>query len=254
MKILVLGHARHGKDTVAEMLKQEFNISFESSSIAAAKIFIYDLLKEKYGYANFRVCFEDRINHRTEWHDLIVDYNKDDAARLAKDILEKSDCYVGMRSDREFKECQKQGVFDLVIGVYNPRVPLEDKSSFDIDFWSACDIVIPNNSSIEELRRRVKMLAVVVEQVVEDSSDDEAYYHVGYLDHPWGEKGFKTCEVGHPVYRAQNKQQFLMITPLEGTKSKYVMFPSNTFKETFEKPITFNELSQEVNNYENTLK
>lgn len=162
MKLLILGHARHGKDTVAEMLKQEFNVDFLSSSEACAKIFIYDLLKEKYGYANFRLCYEDRVNHRTEWHDLIVDYNKKDPAKLAKEILKENNCYVGMRSDRELQECNKQGLFDLIIGVYNPRVPEENKESFNIDFWSSCDIIIPNNTSIDDLRNRVRKIAPLI--------------------------------------------------------------------------------------------
>ncbi len=64
IKLLVLGHKRHGKDTFAELLAEEFKYTFESSSQAAADIFLYDELKDKYSYETPEECFEDRMNHR----------------------------------------------------------------------------------------------------------------------------------------------------------------------------------------------
>ena len=49
-KLLVIGHGRHGKDTVCEILEKNYNYSFESSSRFCSKLFIYNDLKEKYGY------------------------------------------------------------------------------------------------------------------------------------------------------------------------------------------------------------
>jgi len=154
-KILILGSARHGKDTLAEMINKYTGLNFESSSIAAVRIFIFDLLKEKYSYKSLVDCFNDRVNHRKEWHDLICDYNINDKARLARDILTTSSVYVGMRSDEELKECNKQGIFKYVIGVFDSRKPLEAEESFDIDFWSSCDFVIPNNGTLKELNDKV---------------------------------------------------------------------------------------------------
>ena len=116
-KLLIIGNMRHGKDTLAELLNEEFGYTFESSSQSAANIFLYDELKDKYGYKTPEECFEDRVNHRQEWYEAICEYNKDDKARLAKGILERSDCYVGMRDRDEIEECLKQGIFDLVIWV-----------------------------------------------------------------------------------------------------------------------------------------
>ena len=155
MKILILGHARHGKDTVAEMINEDFGLDFKSSSMACAEIFIYDALKDKYGYKTFEECYEDRMNHRAEWHDMICEYNKDDKARLAKKILEDNDMYVGMRSDDEVIESKRQSVFDLIIGVYDYRKPLESPDSFSINIWEHCDFVIPNGTTLEDLYWRV---------------------------------------------------------------------------------------------------
>ena len=155
MKILIIGHARHGKDTVAEMIEEEFGLSFLSSSMACAEIFIYNELKVKYGYESFEECFEDRMNHREEWYNMICDYNKDDAARLAKAITSKNDMYVGMRDDREINKSRKDGVFDYIIGVFDPRKPLEPKESFNIDLWKQSDVIIPNAQGLDELRTRI---------------------------------------------------------------------------------------------------
>lgn len=161
-KLLIIGHGRHGKDSCAEILEKYFGLNFKSSSLAAAEIFIYDRLKEKYGYSTFEECYEDRSNHRAEWYDLICDFNRSDLAALAKEILKKTDCYVGMRDHREITECKKQGIFDLIIWVdASERLPLEDSSSFNITKQDA-DIIIDNNSTLEAFEERVIRLGKIL--------------------------------------------------------------------------------------------
>jgi translation elongation factor EF-1alpha len=41
-KLLVIGHGRHGKDTVCEMLRDDYGYTFESSSKFCSKFFIYE--------------------------------------------------------------------------------------------------------------------------------------------------------------------------------------------------------------------
>ena len=53
-KLLVIGHGRHGKDTVCEILRDKYNYTFESSSKFCSKLFIYDNLKDKYNYKEHR--------------------------------------------------------------------------------------------------------------------------------------------------------------------------------------------------------
>lgn len=159
-KLLLLGNMRWGKDTMAEILNNLYGYTFQSSSQAAADIFIFDELKDKYGYETPEECFEDRVNHRAEWYNLICDYNKDDRARLAKGILEKSDCYVGMRDRDEIEECMRQGLFDLIVWVdASKRLPEEDKSSFNID-KSCADVIVDNNGTLVEFVDNVIKFAV----------------------------------------------------------------------------------------------
>jgi dephospho-CoA kinase len=150
-----------GKDTLAEILRDEFGLKFISSSQAAADIFIYDELKDKYGYKTSEECFTDRMNHRAEWYNMICDYNKDDKARLAKGILERADCYVGMRDISEINECMKQGLFDLIVWVdASKRLPAESADSFNIDI-SCADIIIENNGTFDQFKEKVLRLGKI---------------------------------------------------------------------------------------------
>lgn len=154
-KFLIIGHKEHGKSTIAELIVNRYNLKFSDSSMQAAKIFIYDELKDKYNYNSFEECFIDRRNKRSEWYDLITDYNKDDKAKLAKDILLNNDIYVGMRDKNEIKECKKQNIFDLIIGVYNPNLEHESKESFNIDVFEDSDIVIINQYPIPVMEKKI---------------------------------------------------------------------------------------------------
>lgn len=154
-KLLIIAPARWGKDTMGEILRDNIGLKFMSSSQAAADIFIYKELKDKYGYKTPEECFEDRMNHRPEWYNLICEYNKDDRTRLAQEILKLNDCYIGMRDRDEIRACIDNGVFDLIVWVdASKRLPMEDSSSFNID-KSCADIIIDNNGTKEEFVERV---------------------------------------------------------------------------------------------------
>lgn len=157
-KLLIIGHGRHGKDTTADMLSYLFGHKFKSSSQAAADIFIYDFLRPIYGYGTPEECYADRHNHRKEWYDLICEYNAKDKTALAREIMKHNDIYVGMRSNVECKACVDGGIFDLVLGVFDPRKPLEDHSSMDIDIFEMSDIIIPNSGTLEQLQERIAKL------------------------------------------------------------------------------------------------
>lgn len=154
-RILIIGHARHGKDTVAGIISKFYQMTWQDSSGAAMRIFLYDALKGKYGYTSMEQCYEDRVNHRAEWFELICQYNQDDPTRLAREIMKTSDIYVGMRNRKEIKQCVQDGVFDFVVAVYDPRKPLEPSDSFDIEIGAHADFVILNDGDMERLQSNV---------------------------------------------------------------------------------------------------
>lgn len=155
MKLLVIGHGRHGKDTVCDILKTKYNMQFQSSSEFCAKLFIFDRLKDEYSYETYEQCYTDRHNHRSEWYDLISNYCKDDPARLGREIFKANDIYCGLRNSREFHAMKNRGIFDYAIWVdRSEHLPMEDRSSMNLEPWMA-NYVIDNNGSIEELENNV---------------------------------------------------------------------------------------------------
>ncbi len=155
MKLLVLGPARHGKDTVSEMLCKKLGLTFTSSSIICCEAFIFDRLKKKYGYNTVAECFNDRVNHRAEWFDMICEYNKNDGAKLGKLIFSKDDIYCGLRNMDEFIAIQKQNLFDCCIWVdASKRMPPEPETSITVT-RSCADFVIDNNLDLEFLEWEV---------------------------------------------------------------------------------------------------
>jgi hypothetical protein len=162
-KICIIGHARHGKDTLAEIINRRYGYKSESSSQAASRLFLYDALKGKYGYITPEECFEDRVNHRAEWFDMICEYNRNYPGQLASDIMKTNDIYTGMRSNKELRACLNDGIFDLVIGIYDPYKPLEMADSFDINLFTMSHIIIPNAGSLSELEHRVVLLKELID-------------------------------------------------------------------------------------------
>jgi len=161
-KICIIGHARHGKDTLAEIFKQQLNMKFSSSSEFACNLFIYEKLKDIYNYNNPKECFDDRIYKRKDWFDLITKYNEKDKSRLAKEILKENDCYVGLRNKDELLKCIQDNIFDFIIWVdASQREQLETNRSITVtkDF---ADIIIENNTTIEEFEKKALRLIELI--------------------------------------------------------------------------------------------
>src|SRR5690554_5576742 len=155
MKIMVIGHARHGKDTVCELLKEHYGLSFTSSSMFACELFIYNLLKDTHGYSTIEECFNDRVNHRPVWHQLIKEYQGDDKTLLTKAIFSKHDVYCGNRSREEVRAAVDAGLVDCVIWVdASKRLPPEGRNSMSLTKQDA-DYIIDNNGTEEELVKRI---------------------------------------------------------------------------------------------------
>ena len=157
-KLVVTGFARHGKDTVCELLKNEHGFTFESSSHLAGFKVVYPALKSKYKYSSFEECYKDRVNHRKEWFELIKAYNTPDLAKLGREILHSYDIYCGLRNMGELEAMIVEGIVDCIVWVdASARVEAEPSTSITIT-RSDCDFVVDNNGSLEDLRVEVQRL------------------------------------------------------------------------------------------------
>jgi hypothetical protein len=161
-KLIIIGHAQHGKDTVAEILLGKYGVPFESSSEAACRLFMFDALKGHFGYDSQRQCFEDRVNHRDAWGDGIAKYNEPDPTKLARGIFADSDVYCGMRRERELNAVMAAGLADFIVWVdASKRKPLEPETSMQLHTYHA-DWMIDNNGPEEDLERHIDKMASVL--------------------------------------------------------------------------------------------
>jgi len=158
MKFLLLGHAQHGKDTVAELMTKHWGISWQSSSVAALDIFMFRILKDLLGYTYPIEAYNDRHDHRLLWKELITAYNYNDRARLCREILEVNgnDMYIGMRCDLEYQASKP--LFSEIFWVDAfQRVGPDPSMTITQD---PNMIVIDNNGTEEELEEQIKRRSI----------------------------------------------------------------------------------------------
>ena len=153
--IIVMGHKRHGKDSACEMLYNMYGMTFVSSSYFACQKFIFDQMKDAYGYRTVDDCFNDRDNHRAYWYNAIREYNKADRCRLGREIFEQNDIYCGIRDREEFYSLKANRLVNLSIWIdANKRLPPEDSSSMNLTADDA-DIIITNNGQMADLMNKL---------------------------------------------------------------------------------------------------
>lgn len=155
MKIAIIGHAGHGKDTFSAMLAKEMGTNWESSSNFATRQVIMPVLGPKYGYTTDWECHQDRHNHRKEWYDLIAVAARNN--QFADKLLNCYDIYCGCRSYDEL-EAMRHRLECTVWVDASERLPPEKTESCTVTRDQA-DYTIPNNGSLDELKDRAIKLA-----------------------------------------------------------------------------------------------
>jgi hypothetical protein len=153
LKLMILGHARHGKDTVAEILRDSLKLKFASSSFAAAERVMVPFLASKgITYASLDECYADRVNHRQDWYEQIKSFNTPDCARLAREIYADNDIYVGMRSEDELNAVRKEGLYDYSIWVDRSKHAAPEPPTSCSVTKEMANYVIDNNGTLEQLK------------------------------------------------------------------------------------------------------
>lgn len=161
--VIIFGHKQHGKDTACEYLEAKYGVSFASSSLFACQLFLFEQMrKEGHSYETIEECFADRVNHRKYWYEAIRDYNTPDKTRLGTKLFSKNDVYCGIRDLEEFRALKAAGMVRLAIFIdASGRLEKEDPESMKMDIEDA-DIVITNNSTLEEFYTKLDRLMAVL--------------------------------------------------------------------------------------------
>ncbi len=159
LKLMILGYARHGKDTVADILSTNLGLTKEDSSQFAGKQVMMPYFASKgVIYPDWSACYADRVNHRQEWFEQIAAYNTPDEARLARGIYAVSDIYVGIRRKQEFEAVKKEGLFNYSIWVDRSKHAAPEPTTSNTMTQEMADYTIDNNGTLEELK--IKTLAL----------------------------------------------------------------------------------------------
>lgn len=163
-KLMIVGHAHHGKDTVGELLKELYGYQFDSSSHFAGERVVLPYINQNLGAVKtltgaYQEMKQDQTGYlRQVWYTAICEYCDPDRARLAREIFAENDCYVGIRQVREFMCARNEGLFDFAIWVDRSYVlPAESTSSNVMQPWM-CDFWLDNNGTLEDLRRNLVTL------------------------------------------------------------------------------------------------
>lgn len=156
IKLMVMGYARHGKDTVGEMLRTQYGLRFSSSSMfCAERVMLPAMAARGVRYKDAFECYADRHRWRSAWYDDISAFCAKDPAALGKAIFEDNDVYCGIRNIREYDACEVAGIFDFSIWVdASRRLPPEPESSCTVHMGCA-DLVLGNNGDLGELQRNL---------------------------------------------------------------------------------------------------
>lgn len=156
-KLLLLGYARHGKDSVAEILRDKYGFKFISSSEFVGREIIWNTWG-KIRYPTFDDMFADRRNWRVQWMEMISLYNTPDKAKTARTMLERGyDMYVGMRRLDELQASRH--LFDHIIWVDRSKHLPPETGSMDITRENAgWQFAVDNNGTLEDLEDEVERL------------------------------------------------------------------------------------------------
>lgn len=161
-KLMVLGYARHGKDTVCEILRDEFGFSFVSSSVFVLEKAILPTLNAMgYHYKSLDEAMKRREEvpgWRAIWFECIAAYNKEDPSRLGTELFQEYDIYCGIRRLEELVDLKHKRIFDWSIWVdATLRMPPEGAESNTLHPGLA-DFTVNNNTTIGDLSGRLRTL------------------------------------------------------------------------------------------------
>lgn len=164
MKIRINGYARHGKDTVADMISLNYGLVKPDASRIIAEKLLKTLPEGWYPgdqAEQIEAAYQDRVNHRAGWYNFVTAMGP---TTLCYEVMGRGDIYVGERRRESFEKTKN--LFDFSIWVVDPRKPEEDHSSCDLNH-EGHDFMLVNSGTLKDLEHRVDLLWAMMEGKME---------------------------------------------------------------------------------------
>ena len=157
-KIAILGYSGAGKDTMAELLRDWYGYAYTQATKFILENFLWSEFSLHSKYNTFEEAYEDRINCRQLWYDMICEINKKDPATIANTVYAESDIYCGIRSWKEL-----EAAYDTIDRIYwincGERISVESGSNeihADLLYkdvkWRDKLVILQNHESIMKFK------------------------------------------------------------------------------------------------------
>jgi len=151
MKLLIIGHGRHGKDTVCDLMTEMYGLRCTSVSKAMSEE-VYQHAGRDMDYDDSASFYADRHNHRQLWYETIRDITWNQPEVVGVSALNGGyDVLNGVRSRVEFDAIKATGLYDYVVWVdASSRLPDVVDGTMELTKEDA-DYVIDNNGTLLKL-------------------------------------------------------------------------------------------------------
>lgn len=139
-KVMIIGRARHGKDSTAKLLEKHSlgRYEYKDVSLEYAKKFVFKAMPGL--YATPQQCYDDRHNMRLKWAKIISEYlaTPDDFKGVFGDI----NMLIGIRTKAQFdilKKLYKPVVIKVVRPGMEDIVDIFELADVKADYTIVCD-------------------------------------------------------------------------------------------------------------------
>jgi len=161
-KLIINGHARHGKDYLAAAVSEELGLVHLNASMYFAEKYV----EPAFNYGCVELAYKDRVNKRALWYEMMRMHD------WQQNFMQLSDVFTGHRNIEEHQEMHKTLDCLAVFVVWSEK-PWEDPSSCQWQDWKDIyanhDLVLTHSGygtakMVNRIKSKLHLPTKVIEQ------------------------------------------------------------------------------------------